>query len=585
MRILVRVTLICAGLICLRVRSGTVCTDNNPLKCPDRILEPNIRNNRPTGFRRYRVFGTANKRLRTPNTLGQNMPRAQSASVQSGTKLSPTSLPVVEIISSTTARTILSIAPTQTSENSPSSSTVRSVASTIPSITTTKSQVPETTTTSKPFPTLITSTINPTLAPVIDPKESSKAFGPKLHDAAGKGSKFNSDKLLVGPVGGGDNADPTYLAKRKVGLPPNTDAPHHRHPTGAVIHNQNQPLPPPRGPVPDDGQGFGSANGNGYKSKQNYENSDGYDPQNRPKNTGYDEHGDDYSSHSIGQIPMNTAAVGYDDSVNHYGPSNHENVGQPGYGPMGTGQAKPGYYGRPGPGEDGYSGSTPFNQPEIKKPGEKTESEEAREREEAMAERNKVNPKLIGGMSRFSTHSIRTGPQGNSAKLISANYYYPPKKDLPLPKCFYNGDGYVCCSLELNELMVNVYKSLQADPHFHTCNIGAVTSAVQRHAEEKFDTPFEAITGFEDYAQKIHFSGELVCKIEIDGKFILAYATPYNAEEAFDANVDDPSKLPADLSAPLGNKTVVIRNPRFRRHGETNTVLLGPKIKSNNKKS
>lgn len=101
---------------------------------------------------------------------------------------------------------------------------------------------------------------------------------------------------------------------------------------------------------------------------------------------------------------------------------------------------------------------------------------------------------------------------------MSATYNYPPKKNLPLPKCFYNGDGYVCCSLELNELMVDTYNSLKANPNFHTCNIGAVTLAIQRHAEEKFDTPFEAITGFEDYAQRIHFSGDLVCKIEIDGK-------------------------------------------------------------------
>lgn len=76
----------------------------------------------------------------------------------------------------------------------------------------------------------------------------------------------------------------------------------------------------------------------------------------------------------------------------------------------------------------------------------------------------------------------------------------------------------MCCSLELNEVMVRTYERLRADPRFHTCNIGAITSAMQREAEARFDTPFETITGFEDFAQKVHFNGDLVCKIEIDGK-------------------------------------------------------------------
>lgn len=55
-------------------------------------------------------------------------------------------------------------------------------------------------------------------------------------------------------------------------------------------------------------------------------------------------------------------------------------------------------------------------------------------------------------------------------------------------------------------------------PKFNSCNIGAISQAVQKEAEKTFGTPFEAITALDDFAQRVHFSGDLVCKIEIDGK-------------------------------------------------------------------
>lgn len=66
--------------------------------------------------------------------------------------------------------------------------------------------------------------------------------------------------------------------------------------------------------------------------------------------------------------------------------------------------------------------------------------------------------------------------------------------------------------------MSETFKTLKKDPKFNSCNIGAISSAIQRAAEEMFQTPFEAITGLEDFAQTIHFSDDLVCKIEVDGK-------------------------------------------------------------------
>ncbi|KAE9552103.1 hypothetical protein FO519_004683 [Halicephalobus sp. NKZ332] len=126
---------------------------------------------------------------------------------------------------------------------------------------------------------------------------------------------------------------------------------------------------------------------------------------------------------------------------------------------------------------------------------------------------------------------------GNDVSLNdapNAKYYYPPKQKFPLPRCFYNPSGYVCCNLHLNNLMTQTVTTLMKKPKFNSCNIGAISIAVQKEAERTFGTPFEAITALDDFAQRVHFSGDLVCKIEIDGKVILTYATPYHAEIAND---------------------------------------------------
>ncbi|EYC14638.1 hypothetical protein Y032_0040g318 [Ancylostoma ceylanicum] len=56
--------------------------------------------------------------------------------------------------------------------------------------------------------------------------------------------------------------------------------------------------------------------------------------------------------------------------------------------------------------------------------------------------------------------------------------------------------------------------------------------------EEKFKTSFETIAAHRDFVAKVNFAGDLNCKIEIDGKFILAYATPQKEKEVniIDAN-------------------------------------------------
>ncbi|TKR88774.1 hypothetical protein L596_012963 [Steinernema carpocapsae] len=134
-------------------------------------------------------------------------------------------------------------------------------------------------------------------------------------------------------------------------------------------------------------------------------------------------------------------------------------------------------------------------------------------------------------------HDIHKGKMGAFASAIVGKYYYAPKQDLPLPKCFHNPTGYVCCNFKLNSIMESTYKTLRKNPKFNACNVGVIATAIQKKAEMEFQTPFESIAALEDFAQKVHFSGDMVCKIEIDGKYILAYATPYHAEKAIDPEV------------------------------------------------
>ncbi|CAD5229346.1 unnamed protein product [Bursaphelenchus okinawaensis] len=110
-------------------------------------------------------------------------------------------------------------------------------------------------------------------------------------------------------------------------------------------------------------------------------------------------------------------------------------------------------------------------------------------------------------------------------------YYFPPRMALPLPTCFHNPTGYACCNAQLNDLIVETYTELETKPKFHICNINAIANQIQKKAEERFNTTFETIAAFEDFAQKIHFHSDLVCKVELGGKFMLAYGTVKNVAD------------------------------------------------------
>ncbi|KAF8363654.1 hypothetical protein PRIPAC_90577 [Pristionchus pacificus] len=120
--------------------------------------------------------------------------------------------------------------------------------------------------------------------------------------------------------------------------------------------------------------------------------------------------------------------------------------------------------------------------------------------------------------------SYRTGP-----KRKSTHYAYPPRMPLPLPQCFHNPTGYVCCNEELNDLMVDTWTTLEQRPKFQPCNVNLIATHIQLNAQRHFNTSFETIVAYDDFAQKINFRGDMVCKVELGNRFILAYATATDA--------------------------------------------------------
>ncbi|RCN32782.1 ground-like domain protein, partial [Ancylostoma caninum] len=158
---------------------------------------------------------------------------------------------------------------------------------------------------------------------------------------------------------------------------------------------------------------------------------------------------------------------------------------------------------------------------------EEEEEEKGDEEEEA-----KAKPPKVGG----DNHDIRTGNLTASLKdAPNAKYYYPPKVMVPLPSCFYNPSGYVCCNLQLNNLIEDTFEEIKNVQGYSACNIAKVANIIQQKSEQMFEHPFESIVALSDFAQNVHFAGDLVCKVEIDGKYMLTYATPYDAEHAVEA--------------------------------------------------
>ncbi|GMR58996.1 hypothetical protein PMAYCL1PPCAC_29191 [Pristionchus mayeri] len=99
----------------------------------------------------------------------------------------------------------------------------------------------------------------------------------------------------------------------------------------------------------------------------------------------------------------------------------------------------------------------------------------------------------------------------------------------PLPRCFFNKSGFSCCNHLLNDVVEGVMERLQRDPGYSRCNTHRITQRITtalRSTSGWESQDFEVLVSLGDFAQTVHFQGDLACKLEIDGKFFLVYGTP-----------------------------------------------------------
>ncbi|ULT90093.1 hypothetical protein L3Y34_008459 [Caenorhabditis briggsae] len=146
--------------------------------------------------------------------------------------------------------------------------------------------------------------------------------------------------------------------------------------------------------------------------------------------------------------------------------------------------------------------------------------------------------------SEYSSNIREGEKQTKYSSKPNVKYSYPPKDTLPLQTCFHNPSGYVCCNLELNNVVESTYKEVKELSNFNPCNLQLIANKLQRATEKMFGHPFESVVSHADFAQNINFSGDLVCKLEIDGKYMIVYGTPYHADDAVGPQGPDGKPLP-----------------------------------------
>ncbi|TKR61194.1 hypothetical protein L596_028338 [Steinernema carpocapsae] len=101
-----------------------------------------------------------------------------------------------------------------------------------------------------------------------------------------------------------------------------------------------------------------------------------------------------------------------------------------------------------------------------------------------------------------------------------------PPPPPPGPKCYTNKSGYLCCNVTLENTMFAAYENFKRSKKYSECNVHKMADIMGTAAENRFNHTFETIAAHKDFVAKSRFSGDLNCKIEIDGKYFLAYATP-----------------------------------------------------------
>uniref|UniRef100_A0A7E4VYK9 Ground-like domain-containing protein n=1 Tax=Panagrellus redivivus TaxID=6233 RepID=A0A7E4VYK9_PANRE len=143
-----------------------------------------------------------------------------------------------------------------------------------------------------------------------------------------------------------------------------------------------------------------------------------------------------------------------------------------------------------------------------------------------------------------------SGSFGSAISRFGAPYFVPvpivlppPPPPPPGPKCYTNPSGYLCCNATLERVITEAYQSFKKNPRYSFCNVQKMASVIQEAAEKAFETSFETLAAHKDFVAKSRFSGDLNCKVEIDGKYFLAYATPMPVVEGGDITIIDANNL------------------------------------------
>ncbi|VDM40947.1 unnamed protein product [Toxocara canis] len=107
------------------------------------------------------------------------------------------------------------------------------------------------------------------------------------------------------------------------------------------------------------------------------------------------------------------------------------------------------------------------------------------------------------------TASYREGP-----------HCQPPRRQYPLPQCYTNKSGFMCCNKRLESEMRTTFNQLKSSHKgtFQTCNTQKIANVMQENLQRSFNSTFETVAAIGDFASKIHFFSDHVCKLEIDGR-------------------------------------------------------------------
>uniref|UniRef100_A0A1I7XGP7 Ground-like domain-containing protein n=1 Tax=Heterorhabditis bacteriophora TaxID=37862 RepID=A0A1I7XGP7_HETBA len=146
-------------------------------------------------------------------------------------------------------------------------------------------------------------------------------------------------------------------------------------------------------------------------------------------------------------------------------------------------------------------------------------------------------PQRKGGSGLVQSSSY-IQPKNSYSKPVEHTEYIFPERQTPLRECFFNPSGYACCNRELNQVIINTYQELAATSNFDNCNTQRIANALQKNCQNRFGIHFEAVVGLNDYAQRVNFRGNYVCKVEMGGRYMLAYGTPESTRT--NENVNSP---------------------------------------------